>query len=247
MRSLIGPVHYEPRTAWGPAGALLALLGGVIVLPFLTGLVLVAGLGLATGFDPDEWLSVRNGPSAIVLELLGSAILIAGASMLARRGGARAAEVLALRRPKGGRRAFVLIAVVATIDLAIAVGVASVVSASEAAGAQAPGETLTSGELALEILAAAIAAPIAEELGFRGFLLPALAMTRLGFWGAALATSALFAVTHWYWSAPLLFAPVFLGGVVYAWALGVTGSLWVPMALHMLLNLIATVYSWAFP
>ena len=39
--------------------------------------------------------------------------------------------------------------------------------------------------LALALLVVGIGAPLSEELLFRGFLLSALARTRLGFWGAA--------------------------------------------------------------
>ena len=41
-----------------------------------------------------------------------------------------------------------------------------------------------------------IGAPLSEELLFRGFLLSALAKSRLGFWGAALIATALWTSLH---------------------------------------------------
>ncbi|MEE8442574.1 MAG: type II CAAX endopeptidase family protein, partial [Dehalococcoidia bacterium] len=65
-------------------------------------------------------------------------------------------------------------------------------------------------------------APVAEEVFFRGFLLPVLA-GRWGFlWGASLV-SLLFSLSH---MAPGLLVPVFVSGMLLAWLYRRTGSLW---------------------
>ena len=65
-------------------------------------------------------------------------------------------------------------------------------------------------------------APVAEEVFFRGFLLPAFAQ-RWGFLGGAALVSALFAVSH---VAPGAILPAFVSGLLFAWLYRRTGSLW---------------------
>jgi membrane protease YdiL (CAAX protease family) len=82
--------------------------------------------------------------------------------------------------------------------------------------------------------------PIEEEMMFRGLLLLSFFHTRLWFWGAAAITSALFAIGHNTASLDVLVhAPYFVMGIVFAAALRLTGSLWVPIGMHASLNCIA--------
>ena len=65
-------------------------------------------------------------------------------------------------------------------------------------------------------------APVAEEVFFRGFLLPVF-VGRWGFlWGASLV-SLFFAIIH---VAPGLLVPAFVSGLLLAWLYRRTGSLW---------------------
>jgi membrane protease YdiL (CAAX protease family) len=88
------------------------------------------------------------------------------------------------------------------------------------------------------LLAAAvigIGAPLSEELLFRGFLLSALAQTRLGFWGAAAISSALWTALHAGYSAVGILE-VFVIGLFFSWLLWRTGSLRVPIFCHAVYN-----------
>jgi membrane protease YdiL (CAAX protease family) len=85
------------------------------------------------------------------------------------------------------------------------------------------------------VLAICIGAPIAEELLFRGFLLPSLAGSRLGFWPAALITSAFWAAMHWNYSW-LGLAEILVIGVFFSWLLRKTNSLRIPMFWHAAYN-----------
>ena len=67
-----------------------------------------------------------------------------------------------------------------------------------------------------------VLAPVAEEVFFRGFLLPAFAQ-RWGFLGGATLVSGLFAVSH---VAPGALLPAFVSGLLFAWLYRRTGSLW---------------------
>ncbi len=83
-------------------------------------------------------------------------------------------------------------------------------------------------------LGAVIAAPLGEELFFRGFLYRAMRQ-RWGVRWALLATSLLFAFIHSSPSAFLPYAALGLAfGLVYEWV----GSLWASITLHALWNLV---------
>jgi membrane protease YdiL (CAAX protease family) len=85
------------------------------------------------------------------------------------------------------------------------------------------------------LLVVGLGAPLAEELLFRGFLLSALAASRVGFVRGALLTSALWTALHAGYSAAGI-AEVFLIGLYFSWLLWRTGSLWVAILCHALYN-----------
>jgi membrane protease YdiL (CAAX protease family) len=82
------------------------------------------------------------------------------------------------------------------------------------------------------ILFAVMIAPVAEELLFRGMLLPLLAR-RLGVVAAVLASSLLFAVMHFYIPALL---PLFVVSLACCFAYIYTGSLTTAIVLHAIFN-----------
>ena len=80
-----------------------------------------------------------------------------------------------------------------------------------------------------------VGAPLSEELLFRGFLLSALAQSRLGYSGARAAHDARLDGA----SCRLLrlgLIEVFLAGLLFSWLLWRTGNLWVPIACHAFYN-----------
>ena len=84
----------------------------------------------------------------------------------------------------------------------------------------------------LLMLTAVITAPLAEELLFRGILLPVL----LKHWGtvvAILLSSALFAVLHGNLTA---FLPLMAAATAFAAGYAATGSIWTPVLMHALFN-----------
>jgi membrane protease YdiL (CAAX protease family) len=87
-------------------------------------------------------------------------------------------------------------------------------------------------EIVLMGLLVLVAAPLAEEVFFRGFLLQGLAR-RLRFWPAAIVSSAAFAVAHIWWQ---FYAPIFILGLIFAWLFWRTGSLWASIAAHATIN-----------
>ncbi|QTN30826.1 CPBP family intramembrane metalloprotease [Akkermansiaceae bacterium] len=86
--------------------------------------------------------------------------------------------------------------------------------------------------LVLLAVAAALVAPICEEIVFRGYLYP-VAKKYAGPWVAALATALIFSAAHGSFSALL---PLFAFGLALVAIYEFTGSIWAPMAVHFLFN-----------
>lgn len=81
-----------------------------------------------------------------------------------------------------------------------------------------------------------IAAPLAEELFYRGLIFGGL--SSWGFWPAAIVSSSLFAFSH---LSAATFLPVFAIGVVMAWLFWWRGSLWDAILFHFLFNLLSFI------
>ncbi len=88
-------------------------------------------------------------------------------------------------------------------------------------------------------LAIVIAAPLAEELFFRGFLFEGIRYARLGATGAVVITSMLWAVIHLQYG-PYEISTVFILGLILGVARLATGSIYTSIAMHALVNLVAT-------
>jgi membrane protease YdiL (CAAX protease family) len=80
--------------------------------------------------------------------------------------------------------------------------------------------------------AAAIVAPVCEEVVFRGYLYP-VAKKFAGPWMAGLCSALVFSAAHGSLTALL---PLFVFGLVLVALYEFTGSIWAPMAVHFLFN-----------
>ncbi len=80
-------------------------------------------------------------------------------------------------------------------------------------------------------IAVVVAAPVGEEVFYRGLIFGGL--QRWGFWPAALISAAVFSGTHLD-SGSLI--PFFIIGVTLAWLFWRRGNLWESVAFHMLFN-----------
>ncbi|MBN1590110.1 MAG: CPBP family intramembrane metalloprotease [Pirellulales bacterium] len=98
----------------------------------------------------------------------------------------------------------------------------------------------TAGWLPLLWLAVIVLAPLVEETFFRGFLFVGLRNSALGGAGAVLVTSGIWAVSHTQYD---LFhmSIIFAVGLLFGIARIRSRSLYVPLAMHGLMNLVATV------
>lgn len=98
----------------------------------------------------------------------------------------------------------------------------------------------TAGFTPLFWLALIIAAPVLEELFFRGFLFSGLQRSRLGITGTIAVTAGIWAIIHVHYE---IWDILWIGimGILFGIARVRTGSVYTTMALHMSLNLIATI------
>jgi hypothetical protein len=99
-----------------------------------------------------------------------------------------------------------------------------------------------SAYLPLLWLAVVVAAPILEEILFRGFLFGGLRSSRLGPWGALAVTSLCFAVIHTQYDWFDMSAVLVLG-VVLGLARHFSGSVYLPMGLHALHNFASMLFT----
>ena len=97
----------------------------------------------------------------------------------------------------------------------------------------------SAGSLPLLWLALVVAAPLFEEMFFRGFLYKGFASSAVGVPGAIAITAFLWAAIHMQYDLYGM-ATIFVLGIVYGLARASSGSLVVPLILHAITNIVAT-------
>lgn len=90
----------------------------------------------------------------------------------------------------------------------------------------------------LRVLAVCFLGPIAEELVFRGFLYRRLLPTRLGVTGTIIVLGVGWAALHYTYT-PLVVGILLVDGLLLGTARYKTGSLYVPIVMHIVWNLYA--------
>jgi len=98
------------------------------------------------------------------------------------------------------------------------------------------------GGLLLALLAGGVAAPLAEEAFFRGYLFPGL-RKYLGYLPAALLSAALFAVAH---ILPTSWPPIFVLGLLFAILYEQSGSIWPAVLVHSAINTLSFLSAYLF-
>lgn len=93
----------------------------------------------------------------------------------------------------------------------------------------------TSKPLWLLILAIVVVVPIYEEMMFRGFIWSGFADSVVGVWGANIITSTIFALIHLQYGM-VEWLMIFCLAMLFGYARLKSGSLWLPVCLHMMNN-----------
>jgi membrane protease YdiL (CAAX protease family) len=223
----------DDRIAWGPreiAQALGIVIAGLVFLTATAALVVaVAGLS----FSNSQVLGVSLVATLFLdLGLFGLAAIFSVGKYRLRW------SALGFR-PLVLDRAWVIVATVVGMFVTLEVYIVIV----QLIGAEGllPQSTLEGDVFdnrALVVMAgilAVIAAPVAEETFFRGFLFGGL-VKRLGIFGAALASGFLFSLAH---AQPTTLIPFTFIGMVLAWSYVYTGSIWTNIGAHLVFNLIS--------
>ena len=231
-----------PSPPWGPLTTLLlALLVGLAALFLQNGVVRVwldleSRHPLRLAFPPSDG-------NLLALAVLSSSplVLLALLALCRLRRGWSSHEYLALRR--FSLRQF--LPLVALQLLLLAAGDAALLLVNGALSTPFERQVLATAHPVVPLLLAmTLAAPLQEELLFRGFLLRGLRSSSLGGMGAIVVTSALWVLPHTQYG-PLVLGLLFIEGIFLGWARVHTRSLWVPILLHGALNAIsATQVLW---
>lgn len=244
-----GPPAYQPVAAWGPASALvmtaLACVAPLALVLVGISLASVAGIPGATA---DGWVGSMSEiatPAGVAVMAFSQLLSLAIVWLAAGRGGLRR-ETLRLADPKP------------TWSTAVGAGLVLIVLSSaielvlyKLLGFELFGDSkwlmegLNSPVGWAVAIIAVILAPLWEELTFRGFLLSALARSSLGFWPAALISTALWTLLHWGYSYAGLMS-VFIAGLLLSWLIRRLGSMRVVVVAHALANVVALAAAWLF-
>jgi len=173
------------------------------------------------------WMTILSAPVAV-----GGSVVLAGV-----RKGIGVSVYLGLEWPRVAdvrRWVLILLGLIAAMD-----------SLSWALGRPVVPEPMmpmfrTAGSLPIVLLALVVAAPLAEEFLFRGFIFTGLRNSRLGPIGAIVLTALAFGGLHIQYDAYGM-AAVIVGGILFGLVRWRTGSLWLCVLMHGLMNVIATI------
>ena len=230
------PWGFWSSTAWG-----LLSVGVWFAVQFIAIIVaLVVQHGGGAGRPPDA-ARIEQMAAVTAFAILAATPLQIGVLAIAARAARwRPADYFAMLRPTGGQLAFAL----GCLALALVASDAT----NYALGRGIAPEFLVAlyrdgrdhGSLVSLVIAIVIAAPLAEEITFRGFLYRGWSQTRLGVKGTIVLTSLVWAAMHvqYDW---LGMAQIFLLGLLFGWLRWASGSTTLTIVLHIATNAASTL------
>jgi membrane protease YdiL (CAAX protease family) len=176
-------------------------------------------------------------PAALGLTLLVEVAFLGSAVWFGARRYRRGWDVLGFRRPLRGWWTPVAVLFGAYLVLGIYVAIVELLGLADLAPQSTLPEDVFESPFTLPLagVLALLAAPLAEETFFRGFLFPGL-RNRWGTLRAALASSLFFALLHFNVGSIIPFTVI---GMLLAWAYVVSGSLWMAIGAHFAFNAIS--------
>lgn len=227
-----GVVAGHGRPAWAPITAILAIVAALAAS--LGGGLIIAIVGVAFGAE------VESPPPSITIisTVFQEACFVAAAFLFARMRAPVAPWQLGLR----GTRVW---PAVGWTVLAFAALIGFSVAWSAIIGRDEPqnlpdglGVDSSDWALVFSALLVTVAAPIGEEILFRGYVFPALRNWK-GLWPAVVIAGALFGLLHVAGSPPEALLPLAVFGSLLCLLYYKTKSLYPPIALHAINNAIA--------
>lgn len=219
---------------WGAREAVLALVGGLVVGALFVPLVILP-------FDPE----ISSKQALLAAQFLFAATMAAVSILVAarwKRSGLEGALPLLGYRPTGLRQLGIALLTLLAY-YAFALLFASFIL--EPKQDDIAGELGLGGDSTLlAVLAVAVivvAAPLAEEMFFRGMLFAGL-RTKFTLWPAAVLSGLAFGIPH-VTSGPTAAIPLSVLGIALAWLYERTGSIWPCVFAHTINNSIALASS----
>ncbi len=178
-------------------------------------------------------------PAALVSSLAVEAAFLGSAVWFGARRYGRGWNVLGFRRPQRGWWTPLVVLVGAYFVLGVYVAVMELTGLTDLTPQSTLPEDVFKNPFALPLagILALLAAPLAEETFFRGFLFAGL-RKRWGTLRAALASGFFFAVLHFNVGSIVPFTVI---GMLLAWAYVVSGSLWMSIGAHFAFNAISFI------
>jgi hypothetical protein len=235
----------DPQFRWGPWATVgwVAVIGLVTLIAVSAIAVLFAwyqvisgadqgGLGTALLRTVEEHLAALTAAQALIVAVL---VVV----LTRRKGNLGRARMLALE-PIGLRRLAVAVAAMVIALYLLTELPQTILGISDRQALQWITQ-LSPAWLAVPLVI--LVGPISEELLFRGFAYGGLAQSRIGPIGAILFTSTIWAVVHFQYAWPII-GQIFVYGLVLGVARWRTGSLWPPLAMHVLINLYAVIVAY---
>lgn len=234
----------QPKAPWGfwaTVGLSAAVLGvfvaiqTTVAVPFV-----VAELHRRPGIGPRQLTEdLESNGLLLALATLSSAPACIGLTVLFAklRGGMSARQYLALGWVS--KRTLLSWCLLVMLFMIVSDGLTYLV-AREVVPREMARAYQTAGFVPLLWIALIAAAPLFEEIFFRGFLFQGLRHSRLGGGGAVVLTALAWAAIHMQYDAYQMFT-VFLGGLLLGTARLKTQSVYLTIAMHVVWNIIATV------
>jgi uncharacterized protein len=225
-----GPPGYRARSPWRPWLALAA-----------TVLIVVAALIVSALVSSTLARHLGSSAASNVIVMLAAllswqAVTVLGTLLASRVKESAVPETLALTPPARGLADYAASLVLVLTALALFnLMLWGVFGHDITTDLKTFAEPVRSDYWILALLTVGIGAPVAEELLFRGFLLSALAQTRLGFSGAALVSNTIWTLLHAGYT-PVGILEVFAIGALFSWIVWRTGSIRVTIFCHALYN-----------
>ena len=234
----VGEDPFAARTPWSARGAVtvtvLTVIAAYAVASLLQPVTAIVGrglMGLRGVSAPGPVLLANAMVSLLVMQIVMATLAVA----LAGRYSARRRDVLSLpgQLPLSGLA--LGLAGLAAVTLPYSGFMWWLFPETFATNLRFFAELAASPAGWLAAAAVIVGAPVAEELLFRGFLLPALTKIGHGFPGAAMISTLGWTLLHFNYSIAGL-TEVFIIGLFLCWLVRRTGNLWINIAVHALYN-----------
>lgn len=234
-----------PWGFWASTGFGILAVSAWLLVQWIAAIVMFAWLGINAQSTAEEIKAVASHGAMIAASTIGAMpAAVAVLALAARLRRCDVAYYLALHWPE--RRDLILGILVLAVLLPLG-DFASWMTGRDIVPSfvvEAFRTARASNTLVVFILALVVAAPLMEELLFRGFLLPGYAASKLGPTGAVVVTSVAWASMHIQYET-FYVVQIFILGCVFGWLRLRSGSTVLTLILHGIVNFVAilqTVY-----